>query len=50
MRHDKDYPPVQVLTVEDFLKCNEIIDASPQLNPFAMAGREHKQHSQQEML
>jgi site-specific DNA-methyltransferase (adenine-specific) len=48
--HDKDYPRIQVLTVEGLLNGTERIDAPPQLNPFAMAAREQKQHEQAEML
>src|SRR5437667_5332066 len=38
--HDKDYPRIQILTVEGLLNRNERVDAPPQLNPFAMAARE----------
>src|SRR5207245_1525332 len=38
--HDKDYPRIQILTVEGLLSGSERIDAPPQLNPFAMAARE----------
>ncbi len=48
--HDKDYPRIQVLTVEGLLNCTERIDAPPQLNPFAMAAREATEHKQTEML
>jgi hypothetical protein len=48
--HDKDYPRIQVLTVEGLLNGTERVDAPPQLNPFAMAARETKQHEQAEML
>src|SRR4029077_21097642 len=44
--HDKDYPPIQILTVEGLLNGSERIDAPPQINPFAMAAREAKQHKQ----
>ena len=40
--HDKDYPRIQILTVEGLLNGNERIDAPPQLNPFAMAARERR--------
>jgi hypothetical protein len=36
--HDKDYPRIQLLTVEGLLNGNERIDAPPQINPFVMAG------------
>ena len=48
--HDKDYPRIQILTVEGLLNGTERIDAPPQINPFAMAAREQKQHEQAEML
>jgi site-specific DNA-methyltransferase (adenine-specific) len=48
--HDKDYPRIQLLTVEGLLDGTERIDAPPQLNPFAMAARESAEHRQTEML
>ena len=48
--HDKDYPRIQILTVEGLLNGTERIDSPPQINPFAMAAREQKQHEQAEML
>jgi hypothetical protein len=48
--HDKDYPRIQILTIEGLLSGNERIDAPPQLNPFAMAARESAAHKQTEML
>src|SRR6266550_693301 len=48
--HDKDYPRIQILTVEGLLSGTERVDAPPQINPFAMAAREQKQHKQAEML
>ncbi len=48
--HDKDYPRIQILTAEGLINGNERVDAPPQLNPFAMAAREAKQHEQAEML
>ncbi|PYJ80650.1 MAG: site-specific DNA-methyltransferase [Verrucomicrobia bacterium] len=49
--HDKDYPRVQILTVEGFLDGTERIDAPPQINPFAMAAREAgAREKQTEML
>jgi hypothetical protein len=47
--HDKDYPRLQILTIEGRLKGTERIDAPPQLNPFAMAARESTPHKQTEM-
>ena len=49
--HDKDYPRIQILTVEGLLNGNEHIDAPPQINPFAMAAREPgAREKQAEML
>ena len=42
-------PRIQILTVEGLLSGTERIDASPQLNPFAMAARESAAHKQTEM-
>ena len=48
--HDKDYPRIQILTVEGLLNETERIDAPPQINPFAMAARESAREKQAEML
>ncbi|MFL6596877.1 MAG: site-specific DNA-methyltransferase [Chthoniobacterales bacterium] len=48
--HDKDYPRIQILTIEGLLNGTERIDAPPQINPFAMAAREAKVEKQTEML
>lgn len=48
--HDKDYPKIQILTVEGLINGTERIDAPPQLNPFAMAARESAREKQTEML
>jgi hypothetical protein len=48
--HDKDYPRIQILTVEGLLNSTERIDAPPQINPFAMAARESAREKQAEML
>src|SRR5438552_5397156 len=48
--HEKDYPRIQILTVEGLLNGNERVDAPPQLNPFAMAAREQKEQEQAQML
>jgi hypothetical protein len=48
--HDKDYPKIQILTVEGLLNRIERVDAPPQLNPFAIAARESIAHKQTEML
>ena len=48
--HDKDYPRIQILTIEGLLSGTERIDAPPQINPVAMAARETAAHTQTEML
>jgi hypothetical protein len=48
--HNKDYPRIQILTVEGLLNGTERVDAPPQLNPFAMAAREAPREKQTEML
>jgi len=48
--HEKDYPKIQILTIEGLLDGTERVDAPPQLNPFAKARREAKPEKQQEML
>ncbi len=48
--HDKDYPRIQILTVEGLLNGTEHIDAPPQINPFALAARETTREKQTEML
>jgi hypothetical protein len=48
--HDKDYPKIQILTIEGLLSGKERVEAPPQLNPFAKAQREGKAEKQTEML
>ena len=48
--HDKDYPRIQILTIEGLLNGTERVDAPPQINPFAMAAREPAREKQTEML
>jgi site-specific DNA-methyltransferase (adenine-specific) len=48
--HEKDYPKIQILTIEGLLDGTERVDAPPQLNPFTKAQRESKPAKQQEML
>ncbi len=48
--HEKDYPKIQLLTIEGLLAGTERVEAPPQLNPFAKAKREAKPEKQQEML
>ena len=48
--HDKDYPKIQILTIEGLLDGTERVEAPPPLNPFAKAQREAKPEKQQEML
>jgi site-specific DNA-methyltransferase (adenine-specific) len=35
--HDKDYPKIQILTVEGLMNKTERLDAPPRTNPFAKA-------------
>src|ERR1039458_9480163 len=48
--HKKDYPKIQILTIEGLLDGTERVEAPPQDNPFAKAQREAKPEKQQEML
>ena len=48
--HKKDYPKIQILTIEGLLDGTERVEAPPQDNPFAKAQREGKPEKQQEML
>ena len=48
--HDKDYPKIQILTVEGLLDRSERVDGPPQMNPFAKAQREARPEKQQDML
>ena len=46
----KDYPKIQIVTIEGLLTGTERIDAPSQINPFTMAARESAAHQQAEML
>jgi site-specific DNA-methyltransferase (adenine-specific) len=48
--HDKDYPKIQILTVEGLLSGKERVEAPPQMNPFAKAQREGKAEKQTELI
>ena len=48
--HDKDYPKIQILTIEGLLAGKERVDAPPQANPFAKAQREGKGGKQTDLL
>ena len=48
--HDKDYPKIQLLTIEGLLNKTERVDAPPQMNPFAKAQREGKAEKQSELI
>ncbi len=48
--HDKDYPKIQILTIEGLLSGKERVEAPPQLNPFAKAQREGKTEKQSELI
>src|ERR1019366_7644590 len=38
--HKTDYPKIQILTIEGLLSGKERVEAPPQMNPFAKAGKE----------
>jgi site-specific DNA-methyltransferase (adenine-specific) len=48
--HDKDYPKIQILTIEGLMSGKERVEAPPQMNPFAKAQREGKREKQSELL
>jgi len=48
--HDKDYPKIQILTIEGLLDHTERVDAPPQANPFAKAQREPKPEKQADLI
>ena len=48
--HDKDYPKIQILTVEGLLNGQERVEAPPQLNPFAKAQREGNREKQADLM
>jgi DNA modification methylase len=48
--HDKDYPRIQILTIEGLLDGTERVETPPRLNPFAKAQREANPEKQQEMI
>jgi DNA modification methylase len=48
--HKRDYPKIQILTIEGLLNGTERVNAPPQDNPFARAARELVEHEQADML
>jgi len=48
--HDKDYPKIQILTIEGLLTGAERVETPPQLNPFAKAQREAVREKQGSLL
>ena len=48
--HDKDYPKIQILTIEGLFNNTERVDAPPQMNPFAKAPREAKPEKQADLI
>jgi len=48
--HDKDYPKVQILTIEGLLNQTERVNAPPQMNPFAKAQREARPEKQTDLI
>jgi DNA modification methylase len=48
--HDKDYPKIQILTIEGLLSGQERVETPPQTNPFAKAQREAKREQQADLM
>jgi len=48
--HKKDYPKIQILTIEGLLDSTERVDSPPQENPFAKAQREGKAEKQTDLI
>jgi site-specific DNA-methyltransferase (adenine-specific) len=48
--HKRDYPKIQILTIEGLLNGTERVNAPPQDNPFSKAARELVEHEQTDML
>ena len=48
--HDKDYPKIQLLTIEGWLSGNERVNAPPQFSPFDKAQREAKPQKQVDLI
>jgi DNA modification methylase len=48
--HQKDYPKIQLLTIEGLLNETQRVDAPPQMNPFAKAQREGKPEKQSDLI
>ena len=48
--HDKDYPKIQILTIEGLMSGKERVEAPPQMNPFAKAQREGKAEKQTDLI
>ena len=48
--HDRDYPKIQILTIEGLLSKTERVDAPPQMNPFSKAQREAKPEKQADLI
>ena len=48
--HDKDYPKIQILTIEGLMNKTERVQAPPQANPFAKAQREGKPEKQADLM
>ncbi len=48
--HEKDYPKIQILTIEGLLSGKERVEAPPQMNPFAKAQREGRPEQQRKLI
>lgn len=48
--HNKDFPKIQILTIEGLLDGSERVEAPPPVNPFAKARREGKAEKQTDLI
>ena len=48
--HEKDYPKIQILTIEGLMDKTERIDAPPYMNPFAKAQQREAKPEKQTVL
>jgi hypothetical protein len=48
--HDRDYPKIQILTVEELITSKVRLPAPPKINPLSKAARETKPHSQPDLI
>lgn len=48
--HDKDYPRIQILTIEGLLSGTERVEAPPRMNPFSKSQRERNAATQEQLI